>query len=146
MDERQFLIQLAIDAFNAQFAFNYNTSDFDIKAVDSGNYNRCGFEVFTTTTTDFLRLRLYAQFGNINHVGDYQLNVTSPPVDGALGDEVFVADAILDSEFLYSGNNFIRMSCPELGIDPTRYDVLSDESGDILTLEDGSEILLESAV
>lgn len=143
-DERNFIINLAVTAFNVQFGFNYNPIDFDVVAIPENTNSHCGFEIYTTRFDDYLRMRLYCNFGSVNTVGTYRLNVDTSIIAG-LGDEVFVADAVLDNEFLYSGSNFIRMSCPELGADISRLQIMITEDEIQLTFEDGEDILLEEA-
>ncbi len=142
MDDKQFLIFLAVDAFNTQFGRNYKPTDFDCTRIETDHRTRCAFEFFTITPTDSLRLRLFCQFATINRVFPYQLNVAGVAVDLELGDEVWVADAFLDQEFLYAGNNFIRRSCPDIVSNPTDYIVLTAEDDTYLLTEDGAEIVL----
>lgn len=142
MDIKQFIIELAVNAFNIQFTRSFDYKDFDVITIRNNPNSHCAFEVYTTRFDDNLRFRLYVTLGNINHVGTYILKEQIDNYVGT-GDELFVADAVLDQEFLYLNNNQIRQANCSIDHDVTKLKVLIKENGDALLLENGDFILLE---
>lgn len=145
MDIRQFIIELAVNAFNVQFKKNFKYSDFDVVSIPPNTNSTCGFEVHTTRFDDNFRLRLYTTLGVISHVGKYALKEDKDNYPGS-GDELFVADAMLDNEFLYLNNNQIRQSSCSIAQDLSKLLILLQEDSSALLLEDGNYILLEEGI
>lgn len=146
MLNRNFVIRLAVDAFNHQFGYNFNHGAFDLISIDTESQTHCAFEVYTTRFDDQLRLRCYANLGSKNHVGQYVLKENDDPTIGNPGDQVptvFVANMELDQEFLHLNNNFIRKSGCQFDVDLMRLMILLKESQEAFTMEDGSYVLLE---
>lgn len=142
MDIRQFIIELAVNAFNLQFNRSFSYDEFDAISIENNPTSHCAFEIYTTRFDDNFRLRLYTSLGNINRVGTYVLKEQIENYPGS-GDELFVADAILDQEFLYLNNNQIRQSGCSIAQDISKLMILLQENGDALLLENGDFILLE---
>lgn len=145
MDIRQFIIELAINAFNAQYKADFKYADFDVVTIAPGTNSVCGFEIHTTRFDDNLRLRLYTNIGKISYVGKYALKEDQDNHPGS-GDELFVADAVLDDEFLYLNNNQIRRSSCSVAQDLTKLMILLQEDASALLLENGDYILLEEGI
>lgn len=140
MSAKEFIIRVAVDAFNSEFGTKHQYDDFDCMSLKSGDYDRCFYEVFTRQQFDYLRIRLSCQMSNKNWVGPYQLTLSVPTIVAGLGDEVWYANAQLDSEFLFAGQNYIRRTCPIIKADENL--VLATEDLDGILTEDGFEILL----
>lgn len=144
--QRRFLVQLAVDAFNQQKGANYDAADFDIKTLSSQN-DYTAVEVFTTRYDDFFRLRLHCALGAINFVGIYSLQTDTSNVVGALGDEVLVADAILNNEFLEVGKNDLRRNAPVFEADVMlTFALLDDDTNSPLISEDGDQLIFEDGI
>lgn len=140
MNEREFIIKVAIDAFNKEFGTNHEYQDCDAFSLPHGDYDRCLFEVYTKKHFDALRIRLSCQMTNRTWVGPFRLVLSVPTIINGLGDEVWYANVQLDQEFLFAGMNYVRRVCPV--ILPKRNTVLIAENGDGILTEDGDEILI----
>jgi hypothetical protein len=145
MDVKRFIVELAVSAYNMQYKTKFNYNDFDVYTIPVNPNSRCAFEIYTTRFDDNLRLRLYANFGVISYVGKYTLKEDKDGHPGS-GDELFVADAMIDNEFFYLNNNQIRQSGCSMTVDVNRLDILLQENGSPLLLEDNDYILLEEAL
>ena len=144
MSAKEFVIRTAVDAFNTAFGTKHTYDNFDCLSLPSGDYDRCFYEVFTRKHFDYLRLRLSCQLSNKNWVGPYQLTLAVPTIVAGLGDEVWYANAQLDTEFLFAGQNYIRRTCPI--IRPDENIVLATEDLEGILTEDGFEILISKVV
>lgn len=146
MDLRQFIIQLAVMAFNAQYNRHYKPEDFDVHSVKGihDNQSRVVYEIYTQRRDDYLRLRLYCTLGNRDVVGRFSLYDQANRPTG-LGDEIFAADAVLDNNFLRTHNNIIREGFIDLLPAPWLEAILMmEENGtEPILLEDGGYIYLE---
>lgn len=140
MDEKLYLIALAVSAYNEQFGYAYVPGDFDVKSIEPNNNADFGFEFLTPRYDDFLRLRLYGKFGNGTWLSPYRVDVDVIAISGP-GDEVFVADAVFDYSLLYNTDNFIRRSFPNLILNLDLLDVLITDDNEILITDDGEELL-----
>ena len=75
MTEREFLIKLAIDAYNSKYNKTFPYIDFDIYSIEPPTGHRLGYEVYSVRTDDFLRIRTYYQFSNIDKINYHKLEV-----------------------------------------------------------------------
>jgi len=142
MSEREFLISLAINRFNLQFNRTFQISDFDVKSIQPAYKCSRGYEVYSVRFDDFLRLRVYFNFGNGTSLGPYRLETDITHAVGVLGDEVFVSFGEIDSDF----KNLDIFKFQDSDIDVTRYQILIAENNEAILTEDGEYILLEDGV
>ena len=138
MDEKHFLIDFALAKFNLQFNRNLNIADFDIFSIPPTYDTIRGYEIFTLTPGDNLRLRIYFTYGDHDGLGDYRLEVDNTEVNFGLGDEVFVAIGTVDNYYMFSG----LMSFLWIPISETAVGMLLAEDGNPILTEAGAYILL----
>jgi hypothetical protein len=144
MEARDFIISLAVHSFNRQKKTNYDAKDFEIINIENTTSGDYAFEIYSSRFDDYFRMRLYCSLGNINRVSNYQLQEEYEASNGVVN-KVFVADALLDNEFLHSDNNFIRRSFPKFEPNSNLLNVLLHENGqDGILLEDNSYLILET--
>ena len=140
LEEKRFLLRLGVSAFNTQFNLKYAPEQFDVFQIPANKNSDFGFEFRTLLSTDYVRFRLYCTIGNTDSVGMFflydEVNRSVGP-----GDEIYVADAQLSNEFLYSGNNQIRQAFTLATYAPPVDSIyLQAENEDILMAEDGSPL------
>lgn len=138
MDEKHFLIDFALGKFNLQFNRNLQVADFDIFSILPTYDTIRGYEIFTLTPGDNLRLRIYFNYGDHHGLGDYRLEVDNSEINSGLGDEVFVAIGTVDNYYMFSG----MMSFLWIPISASAASILLTEEGDPITTETGAYILL----
>lgn len=138
MDEKHFLIDFALGKFNLQFNRNLQVADFDIFSILPTYDTIRGYEIFTLTPGDNLRLRIYFNYGDHDGLGDYRLEVDNSEINSGLGDEVFVAIGTVDNYYMFSG----MMSFLWIPISASAANILLTEEGDPITTETGAYILL----
>lgn len=143
MDQKQYILNLMIGAYNRQFRKRFNISDFDLMSITPRVKYRFGYEAFTTRTDDNFRLRAYFNFGDYDYSTLYRLESDGSGGSGNLSDEVFVCTGTLDRYFFEQGLVKFKFIPPPTNNAPT--EILLMENGDPLLAEDGDYILLETA-
>lgn len=145
-EEKLYIARLAVSHFNEQFQTTYDYTRFEVITIAPNPNTTYGFEIYTYRLDDYLRLRLYVTLGDTMFIAPYRIYDEMNSTTG-LGDEIFVTDSVVDNEFLYLTNNYIRRSAPNLVGDPTILPIILNEDGaDGLLMEGGDYILLEDAV
>lgn len=140
MTQKEYIIGVALTAFNKQFGGSYKIKDFDCFSLVSPVRDRCLFEIYTRRNFDYLRLRLSCELTNTTQTDRYKLVVAIPTIIRGLGDEVWYANALLDHKTLYPGLPNLRRTCPYIPAAANVTLATEDLTG-ILT-EDGDEILI----
>lgn len=141
MDERDYLIQQAIDQFNSQYGHKFTTDQFDIKSLPRRvNFDR-SYEVYSTRFDDFLRMHMHLTFGDADGLNPFRLETDRTQSVNALGDEVYVAVGTVAKYHKDSG----EFKFSYIGTDDSRLPIILGEDGTGLLLEDGGFVLLETA-
>lgn len=142
MTEREFLIQLAVNAFNAQYGKHIEAINCDIKSIQPNQFSTLAYEVYTVRMDDFVRLRMYLEFNNYDSLGRYRLEVDGSAGTGVLTDEVYVVSGYVDSYYRDSG----LYKFGWLGVDITTWGIIMVEDDVALVTEDtGDYIILETS-
>lgn len=139
MNEKQFIIQFALQRFNKQYKRKLKLKDFDAKSIPPNRFSQLAYEIFSVRLDDYVRLRLYLNFHRYDNVGPYRLEVDGTEGVGVLGDEVYVCHGTIDRFYVESGTYKFAV----LEQDITLWNLLLTEDGDGLITEDGEYILLE---
>lgn len=142
MTEREFLIQLAVNTFNAQYGKHIEAINCDIKSITPNLFSTLAYEVYTVRMDDFVRLRMYLEFNNYDDLGRYRLEVDGSSGVGILGDEVYVASGYVDSYYRDSG----LYKFGWLDVDIATWGILLAEDDVVLITEDiGDYLILETS-
>lgn len=142
LTEKDFLLTLAIKAYNEQFGKNLSIADFNYKFIENNGYSKVAYEAFPVNSGNLLRLRVYCAIGREDTVGLYKLAVDGTEFDNALGDEVFVANGTIDSYYLE--NKVYRFNTQSGSVDNSD-NAITSENGDIIVAENGDIIIPEAA-
>jgi hypothetical protein len=142
MSEVLFLTTLAVNAFNEQYQKSFTPNDFCIFSITPAPGFHLGYEIVSVRDGDFLRLRIYLNIGKCDQLSKYRLEVNHPSYENALGDEVYVALGEIDNYYKDSGM-FKFNSINTCGI---LLNVLTDETGDPFTDEQGEYFVMENVV
>ena len=141
MDERQFLIQQAVNTFNGQFGKQFTVEDFDIFSLPTHVHFDLSYEVYSVRFDDFLRLHMHLIFDKVDELKAYRLETDNTHTVGALGDEVFVTTGKVDSYYRDSGQYRFHPIVTSDAALP----VILDETGFGILAESGDFILEEFA-
>lgn len=139
LNEKQFIIQFALQKFNHQYNRSIKVEDCDAKSIQPNRFSVQAYEIFSVRLDDFLRLRLYINLSKVDKLGSYRLEVDGSEAVNQLGDEVYVATGTLDRYYYESG----LYKFPWLGEDVTLWNLSLSEEGDGLITEQGEYIVLE---
>lgn len=143
MDQKQYILNLMVGAYNCQFRKRFKISDFDLMSITPRVRYRFGYEAFTKRTDDNFRLRAYFNFGDYDYTNLYRLETDGSGGSGSLSDEVFVTTGMLDRYFFEQGLVKFVFIPPPVNEGPT--DIILMENGEPLLMENGDNILLELA-
>lgn len=138
MTEREFIIQLAVNSFNQQYGRNVQFTDCDVKSILPNQFSLFAYEIFTVRFDDFVRMRLYLDFGNYDVIGNYRLEVDGSAGVGVLGDEVYVASGFVDRYYKESGLYKFNW----MGEDQSTWDIFLMENGDSFVTEDTGDLFI----
>ena len=86
--EKAFLANMAVSAFNDQYNQTLDPANFTIKSL-LPNYG-CDYGYEFESKTDILRLRMYFNLGDLDFFLPYRLEVDTTYRPDMLGDEVYV--------------------------------------------------------
>lgn len=132
MTEKEFLIRLALNQYNAQYNLNILPEGCDVKSLTTRvNFDR-SYEVWTNRGDDFVRMRMHLLFGGNDGISAYRVETDGTTGVANLTDEVFVSTGSIDSYWRDSGTYKFAPIDPDV----------SDASA--IFLEDFSPILLEN--
>lgn len=142
MNEKTFLISLALTKFCSQYNTVLNVGDFEIKTIPL-NYNSIlAYEIFSRAINTYTRLRIYLNVGSVDTLGPYSLEVDSSDHVGELGDEVFVTNGIIDEARIksntYPFNYFFN------GLDNENV-LITEDSFAFITEDNNNYFALETA-
>ena len=140
MTEREFIIALAVNAFNQQYNASLLVENFDVKSIQPNQFTTLAYEVYTVRFDDFVRLRLYLNFDQYDSIGNYRLEVDGSEGIGVLVDEVYVATGIVDRFYKESGLYKFNW----LGQDITSWDIFLTENEEALLTEIGDYFIEET--
>lgn len=138
MTEREFIIQLAVNSFNAQYNASIRLSECDAKSIQPNGYSAIAYEVYTVRQDDNVRIRLYLNFGHHDRMGEYRLEVDGSDAVGRLGDEVYVALGFVDVFYRDSGLYKFHW----MGVDLTSWNIFITEDGQPFINEETGEYFL----
>lgn len=138
MTEKDFIIQLALSSFNNQYNRNILITDCDAKSILPNQYSTIAYEVFSVRLDDYVRLRMYLDFGTTDNLGRYRLEVDGSEGVGILGDEVYVTTGFIDRYYKESGLYKFNW----MGIDTGLWNIFLSESGDELVTEDTGDLFI----
>lgn len=116
MNEKTFIISMALDKYNSQFGTKFQAKNFEIFSIDPNIYYEKAYEIYSTRVDDYLRLRVYFNISDKDFLGPYRLEVTGPAQTAGLGDEVFVAIGTFDKYYLDEGIYKFRWIKGEQGV------------------------------
>ncbi len=139
LNEKQFIIQFALQKFNEQYQRSIKVEDCDARSIQPNRFSVQAYEIFSVRLDDFLRLRLYINLSKVDKLGRYRLEVDGSEGVNRLGDEVYVATGTLDRYYYESG----LYKFPWLDEDVTLWNLSLSEEGVGLITEQGEYIVLE---
>lgn len=139
MIEKDFIIQLAVNTFNAQYNQAIEIERCDAKSIEPNERSVLGYEVFTKRLDDFVRLRLYLNFDTTNDISQFKLEVDGTEGSDVLSDEVYVAMGSVN-EF-YRDTWFYKFK--PMGVDITLWDIFLTEDGVPFVSEDTGEYFVQ---
>ena len=139
MNERDFLINLALGSYNSQYGQTFDSAYFDVFSIQPQVGYNVAYEIYSVRQDDFLRLRVYFAFTNSDGLENYRLEVDNSNYDNELGNEIFVAYGTIDS--YYKENGIYKFGW--LGQDETRWGAILLEDDTSILLENGEVLLLE---
>lgn len=98
--EKQFLTELIVNMFNAQYGKAIDSSLCEIKSIRPNYGSSLGYEVLTKRLDDFLRLRFYTTIETSDHIGTFRLEIDETNLNNRLGDEVYSCVGGLNREWV----------------------------------------------
>lgn len=131
MNEKQFLITMAIRRYNEQYGRDIRPEDCDVRSIPTRQRYDRSYEIRTNRGDDFVQIHIHIEFGDIDALRPYRLETEGHGL-GNLEDEVFVATGKIDRYYKNQGVYKFR---------PLEYD---DYLLNILLMEDGTPLLMES--
>lgn len=134
----QYLIQFVLDSYNYQYGKNIKASDCSVRSINPRPQSRVAYEVFTNRTDDFLRLRIYMNFGDTDFLDKFRMESDLDLPPGELGDEVFVAFGYFNRYYLESGDYKFYW----IGENPGGFNILVSSDNDPVVTSHGEYILL----
>lgn len=139
--ERDFLIMLATKLFKSQYGRNIPISCCDVRSITPSSRRELGYEIVTTRFDDFLRMRLYFDFGDETKFVNYRIeNEQGKDGPAQLDDEVYVAYGTVERYYKTEGIYRFRWMTEDV----SRYDVILAEADGLPILsEDGEFIVAE---
>lgn len=125
VSEREFIINLAINAFNLQYSRNINPKECDAYSIPKNKTSRMAYEVYTLRTDDAVRMRIYLNFGKHDGLSPFRLETDNQNIVNALGDEVYVSSGYVDK--FYYDNRIYKFSTMEQ--DPSAMNIITSLTG-----------------
>lgn len=133
LTESEFIIDIAVRQYNKQFGQNMLISDFELTSIRTRNNYKLGYEIATRRKDDYLKFRVYFNFGTLDFLHPYIEEVDqSYKLTMDLNDEYLVAFGTIDNWYLEEGVYSFR---------PINNEEMLKE---YIALEDGTAILLEN--
>lgn len=140
LTEREFLITIAVRLFKSQYGRDIPVENCDVRSITASQRRALGYEIVTTRFDDFLRLRLYFDFGDETKFVSYRVeNVQGQLGPTKLDDEVYVAYGTVERYYKTEGIYRFRWMTEDIN----RYDVILDEGEAPVLSEDGEFIVAE---
>lgn len=138
MNEKLFIIKLALKGFQEQYGVVLQPENFNVQSLPNNQFSDRAYEVYSISDADFLRLRLYLTFDRKDSKAAYRLEVDGSDHTNELGDEVYVSEGFVDQFYYLQGINRFLPLDPQTDVALS----LASESDDIITSEDGDSILV----
>ena len=138
--EQNFLLNLIVSKFNIQFNTIWKLDDFFIYSITPNSTHILGYELKTKIISDFIRIRVYFNFGNYDELSDFNLSLSPITGDTGLGnltDEIYVSFGLIDN--FYKDNNIYNFSYLENPLDDQGY--LIDHLGNSLVDHLGNQLV-----
>lgn len=135
LTEKEFLLKMALDKYNAQYGLDIKITDCDIFSIPVRYNANVSYEIYTVNRTDFLRLHIHLLIQNTDVLYDYRIEsdpYTNRSGENNLTDEVYVAMGVVDIYYVNTGRYQFKPIAEA-------YD-----NSNTLLMEDGYELLLES--
>jgi len=134
MNEKQFLITLAIRSYNEQYGRDFRPDECDIRSIATRERYDRSYEIRTNREDDFTRMHIHLIFGDTDKLYPYRVELDAAVRTGTdnLQDELFVAEGVVDRYYQNEGVYKFR---------PLEYD---DYLTNILLMEDGTPLFLEN--
>lgn len=138
MNEKEFLITMAVRKYNEQYARSIDPSQCDIRSIPTRQSYDRSYEIRTNRTDDYVKLNVHLNFGDFDHLYPYRLETEGSGL-GDLTDEVFVTTGTIDR--YYQEQNVYKFQTLQYN-DQLQLSLLLEDSTPLLA-EDGTNILLE---
>jgi hypothetical protein len=138
INEKLFLITLAVNNFNIQYGTKYKSKDFDIKSVPPNAGADRAYEIASISVEDFLRLRMYLTFGTMDNLSPYRLEVNRTH-DQQEMDPVYVTNGYIDRSYKLTD----EMEFNQLDIDEANLNLFITETGEGFLAEDGNYFTMD---
>lgn len=144
-----YIVDLAVTAFNDQFGFNFNPRDFFILSLPDNVMGKCAYEISNPDAYDDVKLHLYCTLTDNVVVYPYRLKDNQDFPTGPAS-KVYVAMAELNEEVLALNNNYIRRECPVFVLEPSTLNTfllerdsqpILDEMYEYFQYEDGTPVV-----
>lgn len=141
MNEKQFLITLAIRSYNEQYGKDFRPDECDIRSIQTRQRYDRSYEIRTNREDDFTRIHLHLNFGDTDKLYPYRVELDHAVANGTsnLQDELFVSEGVIDSYYKNEGIYKFR----RLEFDDYLSNILLMEDDTPLFLENNEQILLE---
>ncbi len=140
-NDKSFIVDLAVHQFNEQYHTDLKTKDMDARSISAGDLYDVAYEVFTATSNDNVRLRLYFNRDD-DTTGLTRFRYLSSDLDPLTSvlNTTYTATGSIDEHYLWS--NIIDLKNIEIDVD--KVGALSTELNGGMLLESGGAFLLEN--
>lgn len=133
LSESDLLRKLAVSTFNLQFGRNLVASDCSIRSIPPQYSKTLGYEIITNSTTDYVRLKIFLDYGSGDQLYDYRLETDKSILAGSLEDEVYAAVGTISETYRDLGIYKFRT----IGAAAVSDSTVVDSSGAVFEWEEG---------
>jgi hypothetical protein len=141
--EKEFLKAFCLGQFNyfvrRKGDASVKLSDFEIYSIPGDEDHKYAYEVFNKNPGNGTRIHMYLNVAQSDDLSPFQLMLKPPMIIRGLGDEVWVTCGTLHQTHILNTNYRLNW----IPIEESQYKYLLLESGYILKLENGGDLLLE---
>lgn len=138
MDEREFLLRLALDHWRSVYGLAVDDREFDIRSMTKHVDFDLAYEIQSIRVDDQFRIHLYLNIGQIDRIDHSFIGVSPNQSSGTLDDEQYVLMGSVDDRHRLSDG----YTWGVLDWAPDRTSVVIQESGALVTYENGDLIVL----
>lgn len=142
LNVKVFLKNAALRHFNIhkkiKGAASFKQQDFGIYSVRPAFGFSHGYEIYSRRLDDSLRIQLHFNITKADNLSPFELQLTPPTYDGALGDEVWVTQGTIDNAY-FDHQGYVL---PWLEFEASDSPVILQANNEPLLLVDGGYLIL----